>query len=164
MVTVNICFAWRIAFRAARLLFWCCYLEAEDCLFVLPAVNEKPEGSECSYWSCTKVHVGSILISVGKEKMKAFWLLSWLCFITILTTKGTKYKDWIENGRYLGILVYHMYFIFFFFFFNNWLVWYPYSIVVASFEGMKDERDQEPFERVKCAFSWALLNVVFPIF
>lgn len=163
MVTVNICFAWRIAFHLLSLLLGFCFdvTWRQRAVFVLPAVNEKPEGSECSYWSCTQVHMGSIPISVGKKKIKAFWLLFWLCFITILTRKGTKYKDWIENGLYLGILVYHMCFIIFF---NNWLLWYPYSIAVASFEGMKDERDWQPFERVKCAFSWALLIVAFPIF
>lgn len=41
---------------------------------------------------------------------------------------------------------------------------YPYSKAVASFKIKKDERGGQPVERVRRAFSWALLNVAFPIF
>lgn len=40
-----------------------------------------------------KVHVDCIQNFVGKEKVKAFFLLPWLCFIRVLAEKGAKYKD-----------------------------------------------------------------------
>jgi len=96
-VTINIHLAQRINFHFLSLLldFWFNFVtwRQRSCLFTLRTTNEKSEGSECSCWSLTKVHVGSIPSYVGKEeKMKALWLLFCLCFITILTRKDAKYK------------------------------------------------------------------------
>lgn len=92
-VTVNIYFAWRITFPLLSLLlgFWFkflpwrqgsvhlhCQLERRN----LRVVNI-PVGHSQKF---TKVLGGS----VPKEKVKALWLLSWLCFISILTGKSTK--------------------------------------------------------------------------
>lgn len=48
-------------------------MEAEDCVFAVPAVNKKLEGSECSCLLFARVHMDSVPDSVRAEKMKALW-------------------------------------------------------------------------------------------